>query len=249
MILCNKRVDLPEEIVVGSNAIKVVKEFKLLGVTIDNKLTFKSFVANVRLNINKRLYSIKRLFYLSFSVKLQFFKSFILPIFDYCSSLCIYFPKYLIQKLNNSYYRCLNKLFRFKFFQLDNNTINDFLRTHHLFSYTHRVFYRLCLFIFNIVNNPDSPSCLKDQLVKTKKMYNLRTIEQDQWTTNTTNNHFGDNIFKNIFSKFLNTICSNIDLFNFNDFKKYIFCNFNEHFDKFVKKFEQFNVTCTLFYC
>ena len=87
------------------------------------------------------------------------------------------------------------------------------------------------------------------QLVKTKKTYSLRTIEQDQWFTNTANNHFGDNIFKNIFSKFLNTICPNIDLFNFNDFKKLILCNFNEHFDSFVKKFEQFNVTCTLFYC
>jgi hypothetical protein len=37
--------------------------------------------------INRKLYSINRLFYLPFNVKLQFFKSFLLPYFDYGISL------------------------------------------------------------------------------------------------------------------------------------------------------------------
>ena len=88
--------------------------FKLLGVTIDNKLNFRLHAANIRLIVNKKMFSIKKLFYLAFSVKLQFFKSFILPYFDYCLSLLIYFPKSTIQKLKNSYDFCLFKLFNFK---------------------------------------------------------------------------------------------------------------------------------------
>ncbi|RNA10683.1 hypothetical protein BpHYR1_023699 [Brachionus plicatilis] len=54
--------------------------------------------------INKRLYSIDRLFYLSKNVKIQFLKTFILPNFDYCLSLKT------IQKLANYYNYFLYKL-------------------------------------------------------------------------------------------------------------------------------------------
>ena len=46
------------------------------------------------------MFRIKRLFYLATSVKIQFFKTFILPYFDYCLSLIIYFPKSTFQSLN-----------------------------------------------------------------------------------------------------------------------------------------------------
>jgi hypothetical protein len=51
--------------------IRVVYSFKLLGITIDNNLNFLEYVSGVRLAINKRLFSIHRLFYLPFQVKLQ----------------------------------------------------------------------------------------------------------------------------------------------------------------------------------
>ena len=77
----------PSSISIDGNIINVVSSFKLLGITIDNKLNFLKFVGDIRLSINKRLFSIKKLFYLSFIVKLQFFKTFILPYFDYCTTL------------------------------------------------------------------------------------------------------------------------------------------------------------------
>jgi hypothetical protein len=52
--------------------IEVVSSFKVLGVTTDNKLNFADFVRETRKIINKKLYSIRRLFYLSHSAKLQF---------------------------------------------------------------------------------------------------------------------------------------------------------------------------------
>ena len=54
------------------------------------------------------------LFFLCTSVKIHFFKTFILPYFDYCLSLIIYFPPSAYQSLNNCFNLCLYKLFKFK---------------------------------------------------------------------------------------------------------------------------------------
>ena len=63
----------------------------------------------------------------SFLMKVQFFKIFILPYFDYCLSLIIYFHKSCIQRLANCYYLCLFKLFNFKF-SSDDPAINEYLK-------------------------------------------------------------------------------------------------------------------------
>ena len=73
-----KLFSFPESLNVFGNLVKVVSSFKLLGVHIDSKLNFRKHVSQLRIAINKRIYSFNRLFFLSFSVKLQFFKTFIL---------------------------------------------------------------------------------------------------------------------------------------------------------------------------
>jgi hypothetical protein len=125
MFITNKRInkELPTKIQVDNISVDVVTDFKLLGITIDNKLNFEKYTTQLRAIINRKLYSIKRIFYLNRAVKLQFFKTFILPYFDYCLSLFIYFPKASIQRINNAYYICLDKLFKFKMEQHD--ALND----------------------------------------------------------------------------------------------------------------------------
>ena len=120
MYITNRRVVKPKEFNVSDNKIEVVEQFKLLGVIIDNKLSFSQHVSNIRKSVFKKLYSIKRIFYLSFQVKVQFFKTFILPHFDYCISLAMYYNKYLIQKLSNLYSLCLYKLLKVKLLNLTN---------------------------------------------------------------------------------------------------------------------------------
>ncbi|RNA11610.1 hypothetical protein BpHYR1_010581 [Brachionus plicatilis] len=68
---------------VGNEDILVVKEICLLGFIIDQSLNFTKFVSNL---------SIQRIFYLVTS-------TFILPYFDYCSTLLCYFSKEAINKL------------------------------------------------------------------------------------------------------------------------------------------------------
>ena len=103
MFVTRRRIALPTEVICVDFIIKVVEKFKLLGVTIDDKLNFARHVSNTCIIINHKLNSIEKLFYLCTTVKVQFFKSFILPYFGYCLSLSIYYSKSILQKLCNSY--------------------------------------------------------------------------------------------------------------------------------------------------
>ena len=80
MIITRKRIVLPRFIKFNNVEIDVVSSFKLLGVTIDNKLTFQKYISITCGRINSVFYSIKRLLFLPFSTKIQFFKTFILPL-------------------------------------------------------------------------------------------------------------------------------------------------------------------------
>ena len=69
MFITNKRIktNLPVEIeIIKDTVVKVVDNFKLLGVTIDNKLNFDLHCANTRKIPNRKM----------FSIKIQFFKTF-----------------------------------------------------------------------------------------------------------------------------------------------------------------------------
>ena len=89
-----------DEIIMNSKIqIAIVDKYKLLGVVLDNKLGFSNNVAEIATKVKKKIHCIKRLFYLSTNVKLQFFKTFLLPNFDYCLTLTIYYSKRALQKL------------------------------------------------------------------------------------------------------------------------------------------------------
>ena len=104
----------------------------------------------------------KRIFYLSTSGKIQFFKSFILPYFDCCRSLLIYFPKSILQKLSSLYYLCIIKLFKINFIS-DSIETNQFLKLCNLFSLQHRIF-RFPRFSTRIYLDDNAPLSLCSQL-------------------------------------------------------------------------------------
>jgi hypothetical protein len=112
MIVTNRRLNIQKSNDFNDIHVKVFDRFKLLGVTIDSKLNFEAHSSILKRNVSFNLHSIKRLFYLSASVKLKFFKTFIMPYFDYYSSLTIYFLKATIQKICNFNNYCLNKLLK-----------------------------------------------------------------------------------------------------------------------------------------
>ena len=85
-------------------------------------------------------------------MKLQFFKTFILPHFDYCSSLVIHFSKTLLNNLENFFNVCIYHLFKKP---LSDLTIYSQLKTLEelrIYPFKIRHFYRLNIFCYKIVN-------------------------------------------------------------------------------------------------
>ncbi len=229
----------PKFISINGNQVEVVSSFKLLGLTIDNKLNFLKHISELRLSINRRLYSIKKLFYLSNSVKIQFFKTFILPYFDYCSTLLHYFPTQTIQKLSNSYYFCLAKLLNLDFNKprvtIDFNHINIELDKFGLMSFQHRLIYRTLSFAFKTLNNDGSN--LKHNLkynTDLNKGYSLRNSNQLTIPYTGKFNDYGKNTFEYIFSKIINDFDSYFSSNSHGQFKISINNNINLIFNKFL---------------
>jgi hypothetical protein len=249
MFVTNKRnIILPNEILIDNNQVEVVDSFKLLGITIDNKLNFLEYVGELKKNINKRLFSIKRLFYLSNSVRIQFFKSFIMPHYDYCMSLYIYFPKASIQKISNSYNLCLYMLFNFKpniTSTPDFNDYNNKLQQIGLFNFQHRFIQRTSLFIHKILNLSSSPPNLKNKFIFNSNLnkHHLLRNSTDLYVPSIGKfNHYGEETFEYFFSKFINNLIINDINLNFTFFKSRIMNNINLIFILFTNIFNKFDL-------
>lgn len=257
MFITNKRLKLPQMIQTNGSDIQVVSSVKILGIIIDNKLNFLEYASKLRLIVTKKLYSIKRLFFLCTSVKIQFFKSFILPYFDYCSSIFIYFPKVTLQKINNCFNYCLFKLFKFKFSIKNSsseeeksfNRFNDLLENYNLFTFQHRLIYRILIFIHKIVNDDTSPVLLKNMINKyeiSMLSYPLRTAASYRKVTlyrlPRTRTHYGEDTFNFFINKLLNKFCIDDLKLNLNFFKKRIYNNINLIFFNFIDYFPKLNL-------
>ena len=255
MFITNKRIKhkLPKHIIIDGNEVEVVESFKLLGVTIDNKLTFSKYCTDVQKHINIKMFSIKRLFYLSSAVKIQFFKTFVMPYFDYCLSILIYFPKIAIQKLSNCFNNCIYKLFKFKIDVIDNqtalndqlNNFNNELQKYGLFSFQHRLLNKLLTIIHNIKNSVKAPPILKDMIdnhnvtnivapnirLLRNKIVKIEEIPSSKFSCQT-------------FSYVSKIILLNFKNFDFSTkkFQEFILTEMNIHLKTFSNIFSNFNI-------
>ena len=177
--------------------------------TLDNKLQIKTHADQLAVQINKKIYSIKRLFYLPFSVKLHFFKSFILPYFNYCCSLFIYYNNVAINLICKMYYLCLHKLFNFNLYGFSTPEIDMFLKQYNLSSSVSRVIWSLTMLVHKLNYSNNSPKILKSWISPVQNdnlNYNLRSNKSRNFQSFFSRSRFGDLNFKNIMSKFLNSI-------------------------------------------
>jgi hypothetical protein len=156
MFITNKRIEPPKQLELNGARVEVVSTFKLLGVTLDNKLKFDKFTSEVRNKIVQKMHSIKKLFQLSTSVKMQFFKSFMMPYFDYCSTLAINYAKTAIQRMCNCFNLCLFKLFKIKNTAKTNEELNEHnnkLEKFGLNAFKHKLMSRMATFVHKITND------------------------------------------------------------------------------------------------
>ena len=273
MFITNKRVKLPTEITIVNNKsvdikVGVVTSFKLLGITIDNKLTFLEHCSIIKKTINRKLFSIKRLFFLCTSVKIHFFKTFILPYFDYCLSLIIYFPPAAYQSLSNCFNLCLDKLFKFKpdFTNEDEDeekVMRDFvnkLQSYDLFTLQSRIYNKLLMFANNIIANNSAPIELKvmigspiptediaiESVEPTIATYNFRKGNKAKAVIPKTK--FETLTFRHFFPRLLRIF----QYFDFalrkESFKIQITTHLKEGLATFLKEFSKFNIKYSAFY-
>ena len=239
----------PSNVIVNGITISIVTHYNLLGVELDQNLDFCKFIAKICHQVNRKLYSIKRLFFLSTNVKLQFFKTFCLPYFDYCLSLCIDYSKTVLTKMHNFYYACLFKLFKFNFVNTSVSVINEFLKKYGLFAFQYRIFLKLTFFIFNA-----------KQSTAAVGISNLLVLQHREVKWNLRNKlHFVKPISVNRHSdlqidKFYVEWCNLTSISNFNinfiEFRHYILQNIDVFYTKFIIYFKQFNIIncCTYYY-
>jgi len=230
-----------------------VPSFKLLGVEIDNKLSFSQYVGELKRTINKKLYSIKRIFYLPTAVKIQFFKTFVMPYFDYCSSLFIYFSKEMLQKIANYYNYSLFRLIGFTSnvrCSVDYRDVNNSLGKYNLMNFQHRILSKLLIFSHKILNSVNGPINLKNSLEKKSSLnrtYSLRNDNEFIPPRISDKNNYGERTFAYFFTKLINNICIkdiNLDL---NFFKIIVNNNINIYFNDFVFLFEKFDLNYKTF--
>ena len=81
MFVTSKRIKAPKEIEITAGiSVKVVEQFKLLGVTIDNKLNFETYALMIKKSVNRKLYSILNVYFIYVNLlNYNFSKSFIMP--------------------------------------------------------------------------------------------------------------------------------------------------------------------------
>jgi hypothetical protein len=228
------RSDLPVELDLH-NSVEVVNEFKLLGVILDSKLNFSNQVLNLKKAITKKLFIIKNMFHLSSAVRLQFFKTFILPYFDYCLSISIYFNNKQIDELENLYNFCLLKLFNIKLRFLNLIDKYNLLKSLNLFPFKIRLFYRLSLFSYKIVNN----LILSQFNILSEKQnhYNLRSSSKSLYIIPKVKTESGKKRLSDLLPLFLNNVLRNSVFLSLKDFKFLICTNLFHFLNDFINIF------------
>ena len=128
-------------------------------------------------------------------------------------------------------------------------SINEFLKSHNLFSFPHRMLRRFFLFSYKIINSSNTPLTLKNALsFKDLSLipYSLRSESQFVILRNKTG--FGDLTFHYFFSKLLNYTCIKFLSFPYNQFLKHLNSTFDVYFNKFTEHFTKFNLELPIFY-
>ena len=224
---------IPDSITISHNiSISCVNKFKLLGVLIDNNLTLTDFVDNLLKSVYKKSHSIKRLFFLPNQTKVQFFKSFILPHFDYCSSLFVYLTSTLLSRIESLFNATIKKLLNISLKSLNVENQNLLLKPFGIMPFKIRLLYRFSWFSYKIYNK-----CIMKDFFDTYLTnnvihgYNLRHKNLVKITPANTVN--GDRCLCVFIGSFINSVlCSSIYLPILN-FRQFLLSNLLNLYDDF----------------
>lgn len=152
-MIINRNADKPSDFCfeVRGKKVEFVPEFKLLGLTIDQRLTFDSHIAVIRKKINYKSYLISKtrsFFPLAFRITLH--KLLDLPHLEYCSTVYhCRISKTRFDTLLKSFHRSLRFSLRIKVSSRSDLAVSSsILGKYKLLPLQLRLFRRLCIFTF-----------------------------------------------------------------------------------------------------
>ena len=224
----------PRNIELEDNLIEVVSEFKLLGCLIDDKLSFKQHVKNIKTTVCRKLFAIKNIFFLSFDIKIHFFKTFLLPHFDYCASLFIYFSNTLVNKLNKLYNLCLFVLLRLELNNIPCEDQQTVLKPLNLLPFKYRLLLRFSLFSHKIMNG-EILNDIKAKLTPSVNVCNTRAGTRNIFMVPFSRSHCGGKRISIFLPIMVNNVLRNSSNLVLREFKEFILTNISNLFLKFSK--------------
>ena len=131
--------------------------------------------------------------------------------------------------------------------------LNDFLSSHKLFAFEHRIFFRLLTFTNKIVNNIFSPSILKDCLTPRAQRHNTRSLRNsNEFDTPRNKTQFGEMTFSHFFPNLVNLACLSLIHLPIQQFRSNILKDINLIFNKLSvetdRQTEKYNIFKKFFY-
>jgi len=189
---------------IDKHDIEFVDEFKLLGVTIDNRLTFESHIDNIISKVNSKSFTLlSNLKFFPYKFRPSLFKLFIVPNFDYCSSTFLHLGnKTRRNRVQNCFNKAIKRLLNIKIDSLDEKEQLAKLQNYNILPPFYRQFYRFCCFILIVLRNTKLE--LNSELSKCKNIRN-NYIQPKALT-------FMENSFLNLSIKTLNLFLEKIYL-------------------------------------
>jgi hypothetical protein len=146
----------------NNTSIPFSSEVKLLGVIIDNKLSFTSQTNNICKKVNSKTHLLSKSLYLfTDQFKPTLFKLFIQSQFDYCSTLLIHHSnKSNKDRFSTCFCKSIKRILNINIFT--NNCEDQYHKLHKfkILPLSFRHFFRFCTFLFNTLKNNNTEICI-----------------------------------------------------------------------------------------
>ena len=181
--------------------IDIKEHLKILGVHLDNKLTFQEHINEILKKVFAKIAALRRLKRLvPCSTLLALYRCFVLSHFEYCNSLLIGIGKTLNKKLDDAYHYGLRTIMNWG----SNINYESILRTADMNTLEHRRIEQ-ALIIFYKCYKENGPSYLADLFEPRITPYNLRNTGLNV-TQNSYNSKFRHNSYSFVISRIWNKL-------------------------------------------
>ena len=199
---------------------------------INRHLDFTSHIDQVKKQVNIRLFAIKKIYYLSAEVKLQFLKTFVLPYFDYCFTLAIYYSRANLAQLEKLYNFCIFKFLKLKLKYSSINEQTAALRPFRLQAFKTRLYVKVGMLVHGIFHRRllgafcDRVSANSSKYVLRSKRRFIRPIAKTKT---------GERRLLSVFVRSIDTIWNNSINLSSKQFYESLIANFSVYFPKFAE--------------